>query len=734
MENFQFLNVLKDLNEKNSMTSSFITKRLRKYSHEDGHILYKNLKIPYLSMDIPPFDYEAMLSEAMNLEYRSIPHRSDDSQGWNSICLHGIEAHKTKSPDIYGYPGEQETPYKWTWASKKAPVTTKYLKTLLQSAYFSNFYRIRFMYLKPGGFIKFHRDREEGRSSLGPLNLALNMPEDCYWLFEKWGSVPFHPGTSFAVDVSNSHGVWNLSKQTRIHIIIHGIYGEQYYRTIKRSVEKSLKNRSYHQESPISKKQPCSDIACLLWLQSNEVRNSELLRTVTNITEHFAKLRANRSIGFDSGVSLTSLLSKAHKAEKKWAIVITPGTILKSDFYQEVREALSRAKPNVFMFAHILDRKQRWFGIHPQFFIINLHLWNKICQPPILKKSKENMHLPAVIRSPENIHDDYTPLYLYQGSETKKENPQVFGWHWIQKALEENLRVENIPHGIRQKKLFLYPEQNSEILLKHLASFSGKNNETNEDEIKTLSKNQRDIMDYLCDESKGLAKKTFIFNTEITRYPRSEKTIQKIDAFVGLPSGFMDLHVLYRHGFDENTRLIYFDINPSILHLKQNFLDKFDRSQNYADFIRQTFNEYSEKTKKEIFLTTPLKEAKNKWEQELELWGGEDLFFEHLKKIQNLKREFLNLNLLNDFNPLTKTLETLRKKHIALWYSNCFNYTPGLAHKNWKLEEIKQQGISFLNNILWIAEKNHLQVTIYGENISKGFLTSFGTEIRDIFN
>ena len=383
------------------------------------------------------------------------------------------------------------------------------------------------------------------------------------------------------------------------------------------------------------------------------------------------------------------------------------------------------------MFAHILDYKEGWFGIHPQCFIVNLLLWSEMGCPPVFQKVIDNT---GSIQSLENVHDDYTPFYPCSKLETMKGTREIVGWLWIQKALEKKLKIENIPLSVRRRKFFIYPEQNSEILLKCLTE---KNMDSVEKSI--LSDDQKRIIDHLSDESIGLRREMFLFNTETPPGKlESEKNLgnkpEKIDVFVGLPSGFIDFHILYKHGFYGNTHLIYFDVNQNILNFKQKLLELFDSDKSYPDFIEWIFDKYPEEFDKDILFTSSHEERKKNWEKELELWTGEDLFFNHLSKIKTLKREFIVLNLLEDYSPLIESMEKIKGKHVALWYSNCFNYTPGLFYKDWSCEEIKQQGVSFLNNILWLAEKNNLKITIYGENVLKGVKDSSGLDIHDVFN
>ena len=84
-----------------------------------------------------------------------------------------------------------------------------------------------------------------------------------------------------------------------------------------------------------------------------------------------------------------------------------------------------------------------------------------------------------------------------------------------------------------------------------------------------LSHHQKKVLEYLAIESKGFRKKMFVFNNEAVRANYMEGKLEAIDAFIGLPSGFMDCHTLYQHGFEDKTQLIYFDVNQNILNFKK---------------------------------------------------------------------------------------------------------------------------------------------------------------------
>ena len=152
-----------------------------------------------------------------------VPHRDKDRQGgyrhkgWRSLCIHGISAEKTNHFTEYGYRSNEEVPYNWTEIAKLCPITTSFFKERYP---ISNYFRVRFMLLEPGGYISPHCDTE--KSSLSPINIALNMPKNCLFKFEKHGLVPIKTGQSFLLDVSNKHAYINKSFDDRYHIIAHG--------------------------------------------------------------------------------------------------------------------------------------------------------------------------------------------------------------------------------------------------------------------------------------------------------------------------------------------------------------------------------------------------------------------------------------------------------------------------------------------------------------------------------
>lgn len=170
------------------------------------------------------FNSDLLLNECKKLDSLFIDHRKEKEKsgygnyGWQSLTLHGIDVHKSKHYVHYGFKSFEEAGYHWTDVCDKVPN----LSSFLQSLPFTKFHRVRILRLASGGYIMPHTDGVS--RSFGPLNIAINNPEGCQFIFEEKGIVPFEPGVGMVLDVARKHAVINQSSKTRYHVIVHGEY------------------------------------------------------------------------------------------------------------------------------------------------------------------------------------------------------------------------------------------------------------------------------------------------------------------------------------------------------------------------------------------------------------------------------------------------------------------------------------------------------------------------------
>jgi hypothetical protein len=205
----------------NNKSFTSITHTSYAISNNDPECVYYPIKFS--------FDQKLLLTECQSVDDLFVYHRGQEQQngyghrGWQSLTLHGIDHTKTDHFTAYGFKNREEAGYHWTDVCQRTPNLYSFLSNLP----YRYFERVRIMRLAPGGYIMPHCD---GTSrTFTPLNIAINNPDNCYFVFKNKGIVPFEAGTGMVVDVSTEHTVINFSDQVRYHIIVHGFYNQEFY-------------------------------------------------------------------------------------------------------------------------------------------------------------------------------------------------------------------------------------------------------------------------------------------------------------------------------------------------------------------------------------------------------------------------------------------------------------------------------------------------------------------------
>lgn len=197
--------------------------------HKSVRDAQEDIECAYYPIDFN-FDTELLLRECQSVDDLYFNHRSQDKKkgyghlGWQSLTLHGIDKHKTEHYTKYGFTSLEEAKYHWTDACDRVPNLYKFLSSLPYRV----FDRVRIMRLAPGGYVMPHTDGP-GRI-FSPLNIAINNPTDCSFVFQDKGIVPFSAGKGMILDVARNHIVVNNSDEARYHIIVHGYYSEDFFK------------------------------------------------------------------------------------------------------------------------------------------------------------------------------------------------------------------------------------------------------------------------------------------------------------------------------------------------------------------------------------------------------------------------------------------------------------------------------------------------------------------------
>jgi quercetin dioxygenase-like cupin family protein len=102
------------------------------------------------------------------------------------------------------------------------------------------------MLLEAGGSLGFHTDNSY--PIFANVNIALNNPKGCKWLWKDGESLEFNPGDIYTINTSIEHSVTNESDEDRYHMIIHQYDStEEYKKMMTDSMERyNVQGYFYH--------------------------------------------------------------------------------------------------------------------------------------------------------------------------------------------------------------------------------------------------------------------------------------------------------------------------------------------------------------------------------------------------------------------------------------------------------------------------------------------------------
>lgn len=680
---------------------------------DDPWRTYKNFKtkthLPWMPLDLKKlardFPASAILEEARSLEHLAVSHKNYDggTKGWKSLCIHGLDSQSTLSCDEYGYKFDHETPYKWTEASEHCPITTLYFKNIFPHTRYN---RLRFMYLEPGGYIAPHEDVIDPQPHFTAINIAVNQPKDCVFLMgspdldsnTRWGHVPFYKGGDcFWLDLRNHHSVINLSTETRVHIIVHFLLNSEDTLNLNRfiSLIPKVEPQRISKKTGESKK---LNFAFGFW-QPQLDSFQEGLQPYTELTERFSKSMESaielKKIIYTQSID-EILIQAAESLESEYLLFFGPGQIIHKNesFWKELyRELENPENQNVALWAHIIDKGgESYLALHPQLFCLNLKKYRKYGTGHFGMGTDAMKQLRAWSRSDDNVHDDYTPLFVKPQGQLLNAKIHRDGWSLISETLDANYEIRNFSQFIRDTKIHGYPEEN----FAELAQFSGNNIYNKIPQEGPLFEGQVTFLKWLKEEVDSISSNIWIYNNEsIKRCP--ESLINSHVGFIAGPAaGNWDFSYYCQLQQKKDFRFIHFDSSLPNLNFKKSII---------YELKNEPFKLFLLKSLRKLPHTVTVSEK-----QPLRSEYDYDQIRRHPLWLNYLAAEhrFINQDLFKDPAELVSQIPAHEAGILNL--SNIFHFLPSL----WLYSE-KETYFAFLNLLKKIKEKNN-DVMIIGKD------------------
>jgi len=326
-----------------------------------------------------------------------------------------------------------------------------------------------------------------------------------------------------------------------------------------------------------------------------------------------------------------------------------------------------------FMTGHIMDRAG-YFYMHDQCLLVNRRAWERLGKPPFGNpvKSRQTVALPE--RSPENVHDNYTPLWLKPtGRELTLEVPFGYGWNGISEGLKHGLTINNWSESMRRFKRHCYAYYGDIMTWSAALSDVTTAPETDDKMLKMMldflrnTPNRFDAPDWV-----------FVFNSEsdidipLLRYRKGLDT-----AFV-LASGFKANRILETTGFHDATKVVVYDYSKPALELKRLMVQEWD-GRDYAAFFAQARPRVDAAcgTKATYVPEAVTKDAAattREFHREMgTVFRSNDQWLAHWQRYRQLPHTFVHVDVLRQPAEMAAMLEAHATGHAVIWISDMFN-------------------------------------------------------------
>jgi hypothetical protein len=201
-----------------------------------------------------------------------------------------------------------------------------------------------------------------------------------------------------------------------------------------------------------------SKIAICVVDRTTAAANDWIKEIVKNQADYTVSNVAGKFYDVYEGLDEDDLLCHVANLNYEFAVVFSTGTefINGYDFFEQIELYTTT---DIALAGHILDRDDAYYELHSQCYYINLRTYNAHGRPPIGDTQLGHNHQQTEpIRSVENIHDDYTPLWISKGTVLREYQHKCHGWNILSNYLTANLKITAFSNEVRESKIHLYPE------------------------------------------------------------------------------------------------------------------------------------------------------------------------------------------------------------------------------------------------------------------------------------
>lgn len=315
-----------------------------------------------------------------------------------------------------------------------------------------------------------------------------------------------------------------------------------------------------------------------------------------------------------------------------------------SNVFVEYIDDYIKENPEFFLIGFTLDwQDDRWLELHNQMIVMNMNKWKELGRPSYGGWEKKEEFLPNYSRSIENFHDHYTPYWIKgePGNTLCRHGRQ--GWNILKTALEAGIKIDNFTQEMRNCRLYLYPEADSEIFWNCIQL---------KQPIDNMNPNQKKWIKSFTQPSQQI----WVYNSERYSFPHKVKNLK---TYIGPCAGFKFLDVLK---YSDDIEFVFYDFNVKSIE----WLQFLRQNWNGREFLR--FIKKQDQWKK--FYKFINKDIDDNQRILLEEFGGEEQLYLLWQKFLNCKVVFTVANLYEKES--LERLSNYVSGKTLFYYSNIF--------------------------------------------------------------
>ena len=428
-------------------------------------------------------------------------------------------------------------------------------------------------------------------------------------------------------------------------------------------------------------------------LHLSDIENPELVHIMTidinhaallDYPEYAGKLKKILQINFQNVLEYPTMqCSHWHRIDNhfrqaielgfKYAVFWYDGTWPKGGEFEEelISQIAEWNKTRWLAAGHIINRKDSQPKWHPQCVVVNLAVFGELSIDDMQDYHKP---YPAFCSSAENMHDDYTPLWLsgpnHCGGQnvtnmqhaTKYKVTNNFLDVLFPHAFENNCFIHNLPQAVRDQKDCCYPEDDIEETIAWLFDYEFNTRQSLSEAKEVgykLSEDKRELFQYKLMDSHNI----YITNTE------SVPKINQLGAEV-MVVPCAGLHQFKHMSNSASTlkRVVWTDFSKFGLAWVKKLLIQWD-GVNFKDFYynnRHVLMDMGFPHEDFMIFNEALVD------EFIESYGGEEKWLVQWDWIRSLQHEFIEVDLVKDW---PKVIDAVGNNHcIFVQLSNIWQY------------------------------------------------------------